>query len=86
MKYAVKFPVGKMFTNISKPLLFTFLMCGVVLGLQKISPSFIWSLVSILMCIAAYFGLLLFFAKNDVNTIANVFLSKRVVKQRINSA
>jgi O-antigen/teichoic acid export membrane protein len=64
MKYAIKFPVRRMFTNVVNPVFFTLLMCGVALGLQQISPEFMWSLVSIGICIAVYFGLMWFFARN----------------------
>jgi O-antigen/teichoic acid export membrane protein len=78
MKYAIKFPVRRMFTNVVNPVFFTLLMCGVALGLQQISPEFMWSLVSIGICIAVYFGLMWFFAKSDVQLMMNIFLKKNV--------
>lgn len=78
MKYAIKFPIGKMFTNIKKPVLFTLLMGGVALGLQYISAEFIWSLVSIGICMVVYFGLIRFFARSDVQLITNVFFKKNM--------
>lgn len=74
MKYAIQFPVKKMFTNVVKPVLFTLLMCVVALGLQHISPGFIWSLVSIVICVVVYSGLMWFFARDDVQMITNVLL------------
>lgn len=78
MKYAIKFPVKKMFANVVKPVLFTLLMCVATLGLQQISPGFMWSLASIGICMVLYFGLMWFFARSDVRLIMNIFLKKNV--------
>ncbi|NMA66491.1 MAG: lipopolysaccharide biosynthesis protein [Clostridiaceae bacterium] len=80
MKYAINFPVVEMFTNIRNPLVFTVLMCVLALGLQQISPGIIWSLVSILLCTAFYFGLLGFFAREDVKPIVDIFIRKKAVE------
>ncbi|NLE03293.1 MAG: lipopolysaccharide biosynthesis protein, partial [Crenarchaeota archaeon] len=66
MKFAISFPIGKMFTNVAKPFLFTILMCGVGWGLQQLSLSLSWSLISILLCMVFYFGLMWVFARQDV--------------------
>jgi O-antigen/teichoic acid export membrane protein len=78
MKYAIKFPIGRIFPNIAKPVLFTLLMCIAARVLQLVSSDFVWSLVSILICMAIYFTLLWLFAKKDIEVIANIFLRKRV--------
>jgi O-antigen/teichoic acid export membrane protein len=78
MKYAIKFPIKNILSNISKPLLFTLLMCVAALGLQQISSTFIWGLISIVLCATAYFGMMWLFAKSDVKLIMNTFLKKNV--------
>lgn len=80
MKYAIKFPVGKMFANIAMPFLFTTLMCGLALGLQQFSSLLTWSLVSIIICVVFYFSMLWMFAYSDAKLIMNVFLRKKALE------
>lgn len=81
MKYAVKFPIGKMLPNLAKPIIFTMLMCSAGLGLQHIYSTFRWSLVSIGICTAIYFGLMGIFARDEVKSIAAIFFKKRAVQK-----
>lgn len=78
MKYAIQFPVKRMFINVKRPILFTLLMSGLAMVLQQISSTFIWGLISIGLCATAYFGMMWFFAKSDVKLILNTFFKKNV--------
>jgi len=80
MKYCIRFTIGEMFTNIARPFFFTLLMGGAAWGLQQISRSLSWSIISIFICMVFYFGLLWFFARNDVKLIMNVLLRKKAVE------
>lgn len=86
MKYVIKFPICKIFTNMIKPFLFTLLMCVAAYGLQLISPEFVWSLVSIVICMVVYFSLLWFFARNDVEVITHVFLREKRINTTLNDS
>ena len=77
MKYVIRFPIKEICPNIAGPLMFTFLMCMVSLGLQQISCDLIWGLVSIGICMVVYFGLLWSFARNDVKMIMDIFIRKK---------
>lgn len=77
MKYIVNFPVGRMFTNITKPVLFTLIMGVVAWGLKLISFNIYWSIFSIIICIVIYVGLSWIGAKDDVKSIMAVFIKRK---------
>lgn len=77
MKYVIKFPLGEMFSNIAQPFFFTILMGLFAVIMQYISSGFVWSLVSIGICIAVYLTMLGIFARNDFRRIVNLFYRRK---------
>ncbi len=77
MKYAIKFPVARIFPNIAKPTVFTLVMCVIGFGLQQISKSVAWSFTSIGICILFYFAMLQLFARDDATIVTSTILNKR---------
>lgn len=76
MKIAIKFPVGKMFSNVGKPMLYSIIMCGFSLILKQIFSGLMWDLISIGLCIILYFGLMRFWSKDDLKRILRIFFKK----------
>lgn len=79
MKYSIGFPIEGILPNIQKPFLYTLLMSCGALGLQQISSSLGWSLVSILLCVVIYIGMVWFFDKQDFKMIEDMVVRKRAV-------
>ncbi len=77
MKYVIKFPIWKMFTNMAKPTLFVLMMGVIAIGLQQVLHGLVWNLFSIWLCIAFYFGLMWFFVRSDVKLITKLLLKVR---------
>lgn len=66
MQWFMHYKAMDILRNVSKPMLCTFIMIAVALGLQRISSGFVWSLVSIGLCIMAYVLALLVFALKEI--------------------
>ncbi len=69
MHYVMKFNALDIIKNICKPLIFTTLMSIIAFSLNSISSTFIWNIISILICIIAYIMLMLIWAKDDLLSI-----------------
>ncbi|MCX7883744.1 MAG: lipopolysaccharide biosynthesis protein [Caloramator sp.] len=71
MKYAIGFPVVKIFKNVMPTVVSAFVMGVLGFLLQKISKGLLWSFVSIIICSLFYFGILCLFPdmREDINKI-----------------
>ena len=63
MKFCFKISILEMFYQIAVPLFASIVMAGVSIVLQMISDSFIWSCISVLICMMAYFLTMMIFPK-----------------------
>ncbi|HWQ42982.1 MAG TPA: lipopolysaccharide biosynthesis protein [Desulfosporosinus sp.] len=76
MRVFIGFSVKEMLGNVAKPLGCTLLMGLVVVGLQQISSSVLWSFISIVICIAVYGGLLLLKDRDEIRETIKLFKKK----------
>ncbi|MBD7909421.1 lipopolysaccharide biosynthesis protein [Sporosarcina gallistercoris] len=75
MKTYMNFQVMQTINNISKPFIFTLVMCLIGILLKQLADSVYWIIISIFICATVYIVLILLFAKEDIN------IAKRVVKR-----
>ncbi|MCM3722101.1 lipopolysaccharide biosynthesis protein [Solibacillus isronensis] len=72
MKFFMNFSVFDTIKNVSKPLIFTFMMTLVALLLKQLSSTMLWDFVTIIFCALIYTGIVLIFAKDDVKMVKNI--------------
>lgn len=76
MSTIVHIPIKTIIKNVTKPFCFTLVIYLVVLFLQKISGSVIWSFISIAICALCYFILMLLFARDDIDVLIRIIKPK----------
>lgn len=76
MRVYMGFSVQEMLGNVLKPLSCTFLMGLAAVGLQQISSSVLWSIMSIVICAAVYAGLLLLMDRDQIRETIKLFKKK----------
>lgn len=78
LKYFLDFPIKKLFTNVTEPLLASCIMVLSATYLKQISTGIIWSTVSIIICALIYFVILYLLprTKVDINWIIKNLLPK----------
>jgi PST family polysaccharide transporter len=83
MKYAIGISIVKTLKNVSQTTISTLLMGSLGYFLQQINTGILWDLVSIVICIVFYFGVLLLFPKmrKELVALARSVLPARIVER-----
>jgi len=79
MRLVFKFKIHQTIFNILPIIVSTLFMTGVAMGLQKIGNSFVWQMVSVVLCIIAYFGFLFMAFPETRKEIFALFKVKQIV-------
>lgn len=67
MSRVMKFTIRDTIKNTIKPILYSLIMGCVALFLNQISSSFLWSILSIIICISVYLIMVLMYSRNDLD-------------------
>ncbi|PGL72704.1 lipopolysaccharide biosynthesis protein [Bacillus sp. AFS055030] len=79
MKYLIRFPIYKTFKNVLPTIISAVSMGIIGYAFQQINEGFIWSFISIFLCIVFYFGILFLFPslRNETLKISKMVISKK---------
>ena len=77
LNYIIKIPVIQLLKSLVKPIFATIIMCIIATILKSISGTIWWSIISIIICVIAYFVVLYFIDKEDVEIIKKKMLERR---------
>lgn len=83
MKFLIGIPVIKTIHNVSQTAISTLMMGLLGYQLKQVSDGFLWSFVSIFICIVFYFGILLLFPsmRKEIFSLAKKLFPRSVIDQ-----
>ena len=76
MQFVFHISVKKILKNVAKPMLCTAIMGTAGFYLQTISEGILWNIVSILICIILYGGLLMLLSRKEIINLISIFSNK----------
>lgn len=87
MKFAIGFPVGKIFKNVMSTAISAIVMGVLGYLLQQISKGLLWSFVSIIICSLSYFGVLYLFPnmRKEINKLLGKVKSRLIRRKYANA-
>ena len=81
MRIVFKFKIHQTIFNVLPIVISSLFMGAVALGLQQLGSSLVWQIISVLICIVAYFTFLLFFFPKIRKELLNTFKVKSMLNR-----